>query len=104
MDADGDAFVVVSEIFFPPGWTATVDGRTAPIHRVNHVLMGVEIPPGSHDLAFAMKDPARVRGTRSSRLAAALTLLLSAAAIGSGRISRRRPRAGQSVDPPAIVK
>jgi hypothetical protein len=104
VEADGDAFVVVSEMAFPPGWTATVDGGPALIHRVDHVLMGVEVTAGSHEVAFVMKDPARLRGTRGSRIAVALTLVLAAVAISLGRISRRRPLAGQSVESTPAVK
>jgi uncharacterized membrane protein YfhO len=85
--------VVASEMAFPPGWTAAVDGRQVAIHRVDHVLMGVEVPAGSHEIAFAMTAPARSRGTRASRLAAAVTLVLAAASLSLGRIPRRRPRA-----------
>ena len=98
VEAEGDAFVVLSEIAYPPGWTATVDGRPAPIHRVDHVLMGVEVPAGGHDVVFAMQAPARLRGVRASRLAAGLALVLAAAAISHDRMSRRRSRAGQSAE------
>ncbi|MDR1145764.1 MAG: YfhO family protein [Verrucomicrobiales bacterium] len=35
-----------------PGWRAAVDGRATPIHRVNYMFMGVEIPAGKHTVAF----------------------------------------------------
>ena len=31
-----------------PGWRAAVDGRAAPVLRVDHALMGVVVPPGEH--------------------------------------------------------
>jgi hypothetical protein len=104
VDAAGDAFVVLSEMAFPPGWTATVDGRPAPIHRVDHVLMGVEVPTGVHEIAIAVRAPARLRGLLGSRFSAALTIALAAAAISFGRISRRRPRIGQSAESLPSVK
>jgi hypothetical protein len=104
VDAEGDAFVVVSEMAFPPGWTATVEGRPAPIHRVDHVLMGVEVPAGAHDVAFAMKAPARLRGVRASRFAAVLTLVLAAAVVSLGRISRGRALDRQSAESRPAVK
>jgi hypothetical protein len=104
VDAEGDAFVVVSEISFPPGWIATVDGRPAPIHRVDHVLMGVEVPAGGHEVVFAMKASARLWGTRGSRMAATLTLVLAAAAICLDRVSRRRFPSGQRAEPLSAVK
>ena len=39
--------LVVSESYFP-GWEARLDGSPAPIHRVDHALMGLVVPAGSH--------------------------------------------------------
>ena len=104
VDAEGEAFVVLSEMAYPPGWTATIDDRPVTIHRVDHVLMGVEVPAGGHEVAFAVKAPARLLGLRVSRFAAALTLVLAAAAIALPRIPRRRLLADQSVESHPALK
>jgi uncharacterized membrane protein YfhO len=41
-----------SEIHYPKGWTATIDGKEAPIVRVNYLLRGLEIPAGEHEVVF----------------------------------------------------
>ncbi len=104
VDADGDAFVVVSEMAFPPGWTAAVDGRPVRIHRVNHALMGLEVPAGSHEVALAMQAPARSRGMRISRIACILALVLGGVACARGRISRHRGASGQDAVPAPEAK
>ena len=92
----------VSEMAFPPGWTATVDGRPVPIHRVDHVLMGVEVPAGSHEVALRHDGTRRGCGARGSAARgrphpgpgrAPRSLV--------GRISRRRRASpAQSAEPP----
>lgn len=47
--SDSAAFVVIADTWFP-GWTATIDGRLAPIHRVQHMLRGLAVPGGTHRL------------------------------------------------------
>ncbi len=43
--------VVLSDQWYP-GWTATLDGRAAPILRVDVSLRGVAVGPGSHTIEF----------------------------------------------------
>ena len=46
-DAPDRAFVVLADTFFP-GWTADVDGRAAPLFRVNQLTRGIALPAGRH--------------------------------------------------------
>jgi hypothetical protein len=43
---------VFSEIYYPTGWTATINGKPAPIVRVNYLLRGLDIPAGEHEVVF----------------------------------------------------
>jgi uncharacterized membrane protein YfhO len=43
--------LVLADTHFP-GWTAKVDGREAPIARVDYVLRGVRLAPGDHTVEF----------------------------------------------------
>ena len=59
---------VFSEIYFPWGWTATIDGKEAPIGRVNYVLRALRIPAGEHEITFRF-DPQSVRVTNNISVA-----------------------------------
>ena len=41
------SLLVLTDVHYP-GWKATVDGREAPIERVDYLLRGVPCPPGEH--------------------------------------------------------
>lgn len=53
---------VFSEIYFPWGWKATIDGEPAPIARVNYVLRAMAIPAGVHDISMTF-DPDSIHTT-----------------------------------------
>lgn len=52
VNASDDAFAVFSEIYYPEGWIATVDGKETDIYRVNYLLRGIKIPKGKHAVEF----------------------------------------------------
>lgn len=54
--------VVFSEIYYPWGWKATIDGNPLPIARVNYLLRGVSIPSGEHEIIMTF-DPDSVKTT-----------------------------------------
>lgn len=47
---------VFSEVYFPWGWHATVDGKEVPLARVNYILRAMRVPAGSHEITMTF-DP-----------------------------------------------
>ena len=81
---------VFSEVFFPWGWTATVDGKETPIGRVNYLLRAIDIPAGDHtvDMVF---DPKSLQTTDTAATVAIILiyiLALGAIAIGIYRFAK----------------
>lgn len=50
------AIGVFSEVYFPWGWKASIDGEAVPLYRVNYILRAMTIPAGSHDITMTF-DP-----------------------------------------------
>ncbi len=57
--ASQNVILVLGDKYYQ-GWRAFVDGKEAVIHPVNHVLRGVYLPPGKHDIEFRF-DPVPYR-------------------------------------------
>ncbi len=75
LDVDDPAggLLVLSEIYHPY-WRATVDGRPAPVERVDVALRGVPLPAGPHRVELAFDDPYLTYGAWGS-LAGSLLLI-----------------------------
>ena len=75
--------LTLSEIYYPEGWVARINGEEALIHEVNTVLRGVVVPSGSVQLTLDF-EPEDVRlGLLISRSALLLLLLAFAPSLYS---------------------
>jgi hypothetical protein len=55
VQSEGGGLLLLSEVHYPIGWTATVDGEETPLVRVNALLMGLEVPAGSHEVSMSFE-------------------------------------------------
>lgn len=51
------SLLVLSEIYYPAGWKAFIDGKETEIYRTNSILRSVVVPAGSHEVLLTF-DPA----------------------------------------------
>lgn len=70
---------------FDRNWTASIDGRPAPVLPADHALQAIVVPQGRHVVRLGYRDPAVRVGLAGSALAAAALVAAWAAA-------RRRER------------
>ncbi len=90
VNTDRDRLLVTSEVYYPAGWTATIDGEEVPIVEVNRLFRGVVVPRGEHVLEMEF-NPA---SDRIGYLVALLSTLIVYGGILFGVIFwfRRRSR------------
>jgi hypothetical protein len=67
---------VFSEIYYPKGWTATIDGQEATILRTNYLLRGLEIPAGAHEVVFTFA-PSSYYSTKTPMIIFQYLILIS---------------------------
>ncbi len=79
------SLLVLTDVHFP-GWEVRVDGREQPLERVDYLLRGVALDPGSHEVEFLYR-PASWDAARAVSLAG---LLVLAGVLAAGLVRRRR--------------
>ncbi|HDZ40683.1 MAG TPA: hypothetical protein ENH59_03250 [Bacteroidetes bacterium] len=77
----GTKLVVFSEIYYPRGWNAYIDGEPADHFRVNYVLRGMIVPGGKHELVFRFEPGSYKTGNLVSLVGSVILFLLLAAYI-----------------------
>ena len=77
--APAESVAVFSEIFYPYGWTAYVDGAEAPCFRADYVLRAMRLPAGQHTVEWKFRAPGWT-AAEAVTLVSSLVILLGAAA------------------------
>ncbi|MBN1928354.1 MAG: hypothetical protein JW764_02260 [Chlorobiaceae bacterium] len=89
--ADGEALLVLSEVWYPEGWKLSVDGRAQEALKVNGVIRGVALPAGEHEVRFVYDRSRFETGRMVSTVATLLALGLVVAGTVVGRGSSKSP-------------
>ena len=68
--------VIFSEIYYPAGWTCTIDGQPAEPFRANYVLRGLMVPAGEHKVEWTFAPASFEKGSTYSLIGSVLLLLV----------------------------
>lgn len=71
-----DGLAVFSEIYYPKGWVATIDGNEVEIFRVNYTLRALQIPKGNHTIEFRFEPEVVAKGSTIALVSSLGMLLL----------------------------
>lgn len=77
----GAPLAVFSEIYYPKGWNAYLDGQPVEHVRVNYVLRAMPVPQGTHEIEFRFEPQSYALGNTVS-LASSIVLILALIAVG----------------------
>ena len=70
--------VILSEIFYPHGWKAIVDGKPAELYRANYMLRAMNLEPGKHHIRLEFRPESVDKGNVISMIFVVLMYLIIA--------------------------
>ena len=68
-------FAVFSEVYYPYGWNAYIDGKKVDYCKTDYVLRGLSIPPGQHAVRFIFEPSSYKKGVRIAYVSSFLILV-----------------------------
>lgn len=77
-NGNGPQYAVFSEIYYPLGWNAYVDGKKTEYDNVNYILRGIALPTGKHTVKFVFEPVSVKKGNTIMFLASIIILLVFA--------------------------
>lgn len=72
----GDQLAVFSEIYYPLGWKAFVDGKETPILKVDYLLRGLELKNGPHKIEFIYDLPKYYKVNMIARVGSLILIVI----------------------------
>ncbi len=69
------ALMVLSEVYYPAGWNAYIDGKKTEIFKTNYVLRSVIVPAGDHEIEFRFEPVMYDLGWKLSNAAWGISIL-----------------------------
>ncbi len=95
---DAPRLLVVSEIYYPAGWKAFIDGEEVPIYKTNYLIRGVPVPAGEHQVTMQF-EPASYRiGFWLSALSTLLVYGGIVALLGFAYMQRQKKADGDTMN------
>lgn len=79
--AKTNQFAVLSEVYYPAGWNAYIDGKKTDYAKVNYVLRGLSVPAGEHELVFKFEPDSVKTGNMLIVICNTLLLLIMILAV-----------------------
>ena len=73
---NGGSLLVLSEVYYKPGWKCKINGKASEIYQTNHVLRSVYIPDGNHEVLFYFDDTKWITARFISRSSFYITIVL----------------------------
>lgn len=68
-------FAVFSEVYYPFGWNAYIDGKKTDYCKADYVLRGVSVPAGRHDVKFVFEPASYKNGVKIAYIASFLIMI-----------------------------
>jgi hypothetical protein len=90
--ATGNNVLFMSEVYYPAGWKAMIDGKETPIIKANYAFRAVVVPPGKHVVEMRFTSSSFELGKTISLAANSITIFLLIAGVWFWHKESKEPK------------
>ena len=90
VNASGNNLLVFSEIYYPAGWKAYIDGNETEIYKTDYLLRSIVVPPGQHQVEFKFHPASYYTGKSISITANIIIVLVLLIGIGGFYFKKKK--------------
>jgi hypothetical protein len=76
-----NGLAIFSELYYPKGWKAFIDGKETPIICANYILRALQVPAGKHIIEFKFEPAAYYTGNKITMISSWLMLVTLVGAV-----------------------
>ncbi len=87
-----DGFAVFSEMHYPSGWNAFIDGQPQEHFKVDYALRGMKVPAGKHEIEFKFEPKVVETGSQITLAANILLGLIIVGGLGFTLFPRKKEK------------
>ena len=80
---------IFSEVYYPDGWTANVDGALLDLFRADWIFRAANLPAGEHDIVMRFEPKVYTAGEKASRASSLTLFILLALSLSGVFLSRK---------------
>ncbi|CAN5574984.1 YfhO family protein [soil metagenome] len=91
VNTSGNNLMVMSDIYYPAGWKAFIDGAETEIYKTDYLFRSIIVPKGKHKIEVKFEPKTYYTGKTISLTANIFVILLLIGGIGGVVISRKKP-------------
>ncbi|MCF0165399.1 MAG: YfhO family protein [Bacteroidales bacterium] len=85
-----DKTAIFSDIYYPYGWKAYIDGKPTEHFRANYLLRAINIPAGEHEVRFEFRPDSIYKGYRVNSACKAIAILFIIGSISTIFIRKKK--------------
>ena len=96
--ASGNNLMYLSEVYYPAGWKAYIDGNPTEIYKTNYLFRGIVVPKGKHKIEFKFEPETFYTGKKIAIGTNIVLILLFITSVGGIYLKRKKNNNTQNTD------